>query len=321
MEETLRLERRPPTLAIILTVAVAALVAAYLITATPHFLIAAALPLVYAVWFWLARPSESTLVFGPDSVKDELQERSIFYNEICGLTISGTTPPADKVPDNPGTLIIVKDSRYQYHRDLNRQSAGNAYKNLIDRIPLTGSRQVAQELKQRLANDLSMFDDDLVYTYRARDEMQSPRSLATGMFAAFLGVAIIWIIAGNQDRSLEAWTAVGIITGVIALIGLVLSAWSTNSFYGKAIPNRLSASLIVSPRGIALVQGRLTGELKWGEMKSIECGHISGDTFPALSTPRIIAIKVDGALIPIHDIYDRPLATIHRCMKRYWETR
>ncbi|HUR54718.1 MAG TPA: hypothetical protein VMZ71_11340, partial [Gemmataceae bacterium] len=70
--------------------------------------------------------------------------------------------------------------------------------------------------------------------------------------------------------------------------------------------------LVVSPGGVAMVQGVHRGKLRWDELLSIEYPAKEG----AGGTG--IALRVAGAAVIIADYYDRPLSEIRRCLKHYW---
>jgi hypothetical protein len=87
------------------------------------------------------------------------------------------------------------------------------------------------------------------------------------------------------------------------------------------VPSKLRrASLVISPKGIALAQADLKGQMSWDEVREIKfVRHTTGKhaLFGGLGGHGIV-LTVPGAMIVIPDIYDRPLPLIHQLMLYYW---
>jgi hypothetical protein len=86
--------------------------------------------------------------------------------------------------------------------------------------------------------------------------------------------------------------------------------------------NWQQAGLVVGPDGLALVQGDLTGELYWDEVRDLRLREKGGGFQPFHVTNSAshagINVKVEGATILIRDIFDQPLYAIHERMVRFW---
>jgi hypothetical protein len=83
--------------------------------------------------------------------------------------------------------------------------------------------------------------------------------------------------------------------------------------------NWRESCLVVSPGGIALLQGRLRGKMRWAELRAVE--------FPA--KPRLalassgsarsgIGLLVEGAYLIVGDYYVRPLPLVFASLRAYW---
>lgn len=320
MTDTCRLDRSSPFWAAFFWLVVAGLVTAGIVLKESHFFVAAILPAALGLWIFITSPRAENVTFGPEALLDECQENPIRYDEIMAISISGKTPEADAHVIPGGNLVVIDHNRCHYFSGLKQAAAKQMYQSLIDRIPESGSREVAPALQQRLQNDLNLFDDDLIFSFRARPKRLSPRKRFHFLFFILVIVGIVWAGIGGLQVKFDAWTFVGGFLTGFTVIGWLLYAAATVNHATK-IPDYALASLIVSPRGIALHQGRVVGEMKWEEMKVILCGKGQPGSLVTAATPRSICIRVDGAQVQIFDIYDRPLATIFRCMKRYWESR
>ena len=80
-----------------------------------------------------------------------------------------------------------------------------------------------------------------------------------------------------------------------------------------------TSSLVLSPVGLALVQGDLQGELRWEQLRDVQL--VSKPRFFQMGQENVrtgIWLRVEGAQIVIADIYDRPLPIIFERIKAYW---
>jgi hypothetical protein len=77
---------------------------------------------------------------------------------------------------------------------------------------------------------------------------------------------------------------------------------------------------VICPDGLALVQGDLTGELRWDEVRDVKMPTARAGLQMSSGIPGpAIVLKVAGAAIPILDVYDRPLPVIHQLLSHYWK--
>ena len=90
---------------------------------------------------------------------------------------------------------------------------------------------------------------------------------------------------------------------------------------GPRIPNWKKSALVISPGGMAMVQGDMTGQLRWDELRDIR--FRPKPTFLGLQSAGAgmlgIHLVVAGATIVVLDLYDRPLEMIHEQLRAYWE--
>ena len=316
MNQSLILKPRVATEALFFLAVSLTLIAAGFISQQPSCFIGAIMPLVLAAVLWMNQPAVTTLHFGPDSLLDEHHQEIVRYEEILGLTIAGRTPVAATGKVTSGSLVITAKNRNHEFPQLSRDAARQAYNGLIERIPESGSRRVVSTLESKLTAELKLFEDDLVFSYRGRREYPaSHRNVNSFCIGLILG-GIAWSVIGVVFQS--EW----VVCGVCALaLATIIQVIARVSWQGQArVLHPDLASLIISPRGIAMIQGPLNGELKWSEVKSLSCERAPAGSLVVAHPAKVITIGVAGAQILIHDIYDRPLATIFRCINRFWET-
>lgn len=130
--------------------------------------------------------------------------------------------------------------------------------------------------------------------------------------------AVAWLIWGIAQGQ-EGWIVGGsfglIFGGLFALL-----SWLSGRQNLGAVRKWRQAGVVVAPDGLALVQGELVGELRWDEVRDVKFGKSSTSfQFTTTAQPlRGIVLKVEGAIIVIADLYDRPLALIHQNICHYW---
>jgi len=105
---------------------------------------------------------------------------------------------------------------------------------------------------------------------------------------------------------------------VLLLVGgffsLVFWLIGRPSRVGPAPRARRRPGLVIAPDGLALVQGDLSGELGWEELRDVKLMQRAG---PNGTAPAVV-LHVKGAIITIADVYDRPVALIHQQICHYW---
>jgi hypothetical protein len=122
--------------------------------------------------------------------------------------------------------------------------------------------------------------------------------------------------AGNRT----GWLVCGILLSVFsAAIWLLLSLnQRSNTAIARSLAN---AELVISPTGIALKQGEIQGHLRWAELLDVR--FLNNRRFSVSSsteqTVGAIQLAVSGAKIGLADVYDRPIALIHKLIRGYWK--
>ncbi len=190
--------------------------------------------------------------------------------------------------------------------------SSEVYTFLASQIPLRGGRAVNPALAEYLEREESDCGPDQIWTYtmsahrRRRFGDRGLRIVCVGLMIAGAG----WLILGLWGKAELGWG----IAGVIAVIagGLI---WLTSRIGNDLLVARglKNSSLVIGPRGMAMVQGDVQGEMCWPEVLEVRyvpkpfalrSGHYQSPGMP------FIRIRVKGADIRVLDIYDRPLYVI-----------
>ena len=115
------------------------------------------------------------------------------------------------------------------------------------------------------------------------------------------------------------WVGVGIFCLFLWLFVLLfVNSWNPDPRRG--IKNSDGSSLIISPQGLALVQGNVAGELLWREVRGLKRRARERIRISAADTRVAPGLHLDvgGAAIWIADIYDQPLDVIEKRIRQYW---
>lgn len=198
---------------------------------------------------------------------------------------------------------------------------------LAERFNPSGSRTVNPLLAPYLARHEANFGPERVWTFRAtphhrtRDVHRPRRGLGIGL--AILATSIAWlVVAGAQGEGgpNNPWWGFG---GLGLMVGLFTTAIAWAARHPSriiGIKNWHTSSLVITPVGLALIQGDVQGELFWDQLRDVRFRE-KGGSFRLSNDPNLygITLVVEGARIVIPDIYDRPLSLIHEQILRYWK--
>ena len=312
-----------------------------LLSGQPDVAIGAALPLCLAAGIVAARPRPFAATFTAEGMHVEGHEWPIPYSSMEGTVGEGrqrdpTKPSRRRYPillGHEGGVVQIP-RRLNVHPD-------EVYRFLLAQRPEGGSREVHGDLREHVLVHEASFGPERIWTYRAARHplrgtaMRGLRSLSLSVIAA----ASIWIIIGTLRPGEVPWSIIGT---VVAIYGALFFA---ASFAQRGRPPKLKnlrdASLILSPAGVAMIQGDLRGEMRWDEVRDVKlidrasrsdvlailafgwlgAALVRGRGMGGSMTQgRIgaISLKVEGGEVLIYDIYDRPIYTIYERILRYW---
>jgi hypothetical protein len=195
--------------------------------------------------------------------------------------------------------------------------SGELFRFLLDRLPRSGSRDLPPILARYCERQEARYGSDRVFSYRARPRRivtQQRTAVAVCLAGALAGLA--WVAAGAAlGKEGVGWIVCGIFMAVLFGIFALAFGFATA---GPRIQNWRQSGLVISPEGLALVQGDMRGELRWDELRDIRFRTKPGflATSPQLQG---IHLVVAGATITIADLYDRPLDLIHERLLAGWK--
>lgn len=245
----------------------------------------------------------------------------IEYGQIQGLTIANWCCPTDAtVP--AGRLMIYHDNGVL---SIPRNSGVDTlalYRFLVEQAAQCSSRTSApnSDLREFWQSQVDAFGSDRVRAYGPRNDIGPVDGNWREMLMAGvpLGLTSIpWLVHGQLHPNPDAMALGGLFAAVLGIVLTVIGlAMLSRPF---KLPNWQASSFVFGPKGIGLIQGKHSGTMSWGELKDIRFGPPGKLKFVQRLLPRSLTLEVSGAQIVILDIYDRPLAVIHRELMSLWK--
>lgn len=169
-------------------------------------------------------------------------------------------------------------------------------------------------LTEYLLDQQKLFGTDKVFLFSPRQMLSATllgkRGRLIGLWILFTG--ILWAIAAMFFTSWTVPAAMSVLFGSI----FFLASFATNDPVKQQIKNWRESTLIVTPSGIALIQGNLKGKLRWDEV--LEVAQAKPKTFTIMRVIPGLRIQVKGSQILIADIYDERIETIYDCIMAYF---
>lgn len=191
-------------------------------------------------------------------------------------------------------------------------------------LPRAERHDLPIELQPYFDQQSAKFGPDKVFAYLPRrrqsksDRGQFGRAL--GLSCAFTGACWIMLslILTDPKMDFTGWRYTGVF---FLFLGLILFWIFTKHREMPGGQKKWQASgLVVSPVGLAMIQGKTQGEMKWAELKQLiyptKKAFLDVD---AISRVGNIRLDFGGGAIEILDIYNHPLSTIHETIQFYWK--
>jgi hypothetical protein len=319
-----QVESRPsfPVAALLFLLAAVSLVVLGIAIKNPHPLMGAALPLCIGVaLFWL-RDRPFVAEFSATAIECRNPDLIVPYDSLHGLRpIGRSEDPRKPGPRAYPIHVIHEGGVFRIPKRLNVPS-DDVYRFLYEQFPPEGERGVDPALGDYLDEQQKAFGPERVWSYRARSHLGSFTAYRVGR-AVSLAVMVAggaWVVLGLSLRFKDWGVWVGIGSFLVFFGFLFFMAFLASTRQVGRIKNWKQASLVISPVGMALVQGDIKGQMRWDELRDLQLKTKRGSfTMNADTAMPGIVLTFAGASVTIVDIYDQPLHLIFERIRRYWK--
>jgi hypothetical protein len=286
-----------------------------------HYALGAVLPLTMSLALFCLWSPRFVAHFTPEGLEVEKPETFIPYDTLQGIKGKGRSSDPRKPGRYSFAIQVIHDNGVlEIPAKLNVPSE-DVFLFLWEQFPPEGSRGVPRILREHLAEQEKTFGADRVWGYRARSHLGTWKThrRATGVFFAVFVTGIIWAAIGFP-LGFPAWGGFGIMLAFFGFIFFIALLASNKARAGGRVKNWRNAGLVISPVGLALVQGDLKGEMRWDELRDLQYrSRPQAFSFNAETGMPGILLKFEGASIIIADIYDQPLRVIFERIQAYWK--
>ncbi len=320
------IESKPkPAVAVwILCVLAVVLVALSFAINSIHPAIAAVFPAILAILLSLGQKSGFYADFTSESLNVDQPRIAIRYAEILGLV-------APKRPGDPETSgpkhypieVIYPGGVLSIPAHLNVPS-DEVYRFLYSHIREQQSQHVHRKLRDHLDKEIGVFGPQKVFVYHGREEQGSAGSFfaVIAWMVAMTISGLVWVTveATMNRKDMKFWQAFGwFFFGFGLLFWLIMWLVSRQYKVGNSIKNPSESSLIISPRGLALVQGDLEGVMEWEELKDVKYNSKPAPAAQGKPAGHGVRLHFGDIDIWIADIYDCPVWMIYQRILDYWQ--
>jgi hypothetical protein len=276
---------------------------------------AAVLPLALGLTFFVrAQERFFTATFRDEGLEIEStgEPTLVRYQGIRNITVGGRpADPAGFAGSSCPITVVHESGLLNIPARLNFPSH-EVYRFLAARVPETGGREVNPVLGEYLKREEQQFGPDAIWTFRAASQrVPGGRPGYRTFFIGLIVAAAGWIVLGFSGFAEVIWGVAGIVCAFVAASFHAASSGQAMAA-APALKNWKNASLVIGPRGMAMVQGNIQGEVCWPELLEIRFRtKPSGFNLGHPNAIPGIILRVKGASILIADVYDRPLYVIH----------
>lgn len=298
-----------------------------------HLALAGLLPLALAVAVYPWRvPRRWTGTFYEDAleVDEDGARHSIEYERMqILLGVKRPYAAAQPGPRRYPIYVVYEGGQTVIPHDAGDES-DEVYRFLSARLTASGSRAVPATLQDYVRRTAATFGEEKVATFVRRERLPRVASRLVRIAAALLATGVAWLVGGallnllvavgRRREEFDGWMVGGLLLSIASLLTLVFLGVRGGRAAG---PHRRikQAGLVISPLGIALVQGTLAGEMAWDELRDVQLldRHRRRLRLELAHGWYGVRLALDGAEVLIADIYDRPPTVIFECIWQLWK--
>ena len=208
--------------------------------------------------------------------------------------------------------IAHRDGILTIPSGINEVGSRNLYLFLHRMVPDRKANLPPDSLNEHYERQLDQFELDRVWALRTRRYL-SDRRFRRGWLISLALILSGFIFVGaagdrvnrNPNDPLPGFGGLLLLAGIIMV--LIYTVQSSN--HRRMLRESRRSGLVLSPIGLAMVQGDLKGKMRWEEIRTITWAN-NGQS---------IQLKIDGGMFMIHDAFNEALPIIYDLLWAYWD--
>lgn len=281
-----------------------------------HFLLASVLPIALGCAIW-RKAQQDVLVLEERQIVFQNSNFKLPYERITWLGVGDrfVTNSAQDLSEGPlaigfdqGQIVLPTETSVPI-REIARH--------LLAQLPPPAAEQPHVALMDYWTKERSKFGDDKVVLIHARKVLPlKKRRIGLRVGLAMLAAGFICLVISSIGlEPTEDSSAYWIVYSFFVMItGLVVSlvSGSQNKKNHRQLTAAHGACIVMSPTGLAMVQGPLKGVLRWDEIVGIENGPSSSFTGREAG----LHLKIAGGAIVVTDVYETSLTSIASLVRK-----
>ncbi|MBI5367414.1 MAG: hypothetical protein HZA54_10295 [Planctomycetes bacterium] len=229
------------------------------------------------------------------------------YTRMLGAWAPRRPADPDRAAHAQFDLHVLHDRGHLLIPSTTTTPSEEIYRFLQARIPPSGTREINPTLRGYLEEQVRKYGAERVFSYGVRRVQgriaRLRRSFALAATASLTASGLFWLLVPFVTGAPE-WRIAGGLSLFLAVLLLAIGLQADVA--ASPLTNALRPpALVVSPGGIALIQGALSGTMTWDEVKSVS------PRLPMVNYSTVV-FELSGATIVLQDVFDRPPDVIYQ---------
>ncbi|MCC7475959.1 MAG: hypothetical protein IT425_11220 [Pirellulales bacterium] len=308
--------------------AIAAALAAWgAVIAQPHVIIFAALPFIVGLCWWWGMPRPQVLIVEHDGLQLFGTMKKVLFSEVADVYVKGHPLERGKSIGNSGRgpVEVIHPAGCLVVPISDPTARDEFCQFLVAKVAPRKARPIPASLADYAEQQVKKFGNEKVHVTCTR-EMIGEHWRKRQKFWICLGIlftGVAWFAAGiiaseltPLNDSYVVWLGLGL--AALILGGLAFLAKSSGSISRAAtnLKRNPNSCIIITPQGLAMVQGKLQGSMSWREITGV-----TTKMSQFLRTSRIegVQIRIRGGEIIAFDIYERSPTELESLIRAHLE--
>ncbi|MCR9199599.1 MAG: hypothetical protein NXI04_13205 [Planctomycetaceae bacterium] len=224
--------------------------------------------------------------------------------------------PTEKKPRSP--IILSRSSRSVLIPASLNVDGGDLYNFLTSQLSLKTQSHVPPALQQYYEQQVAEHGESAVLVLNARQKAGKRPKRETAS-AVVRGLLISGVVFGVGTLLNAMMLVAAVIT--LLLAGLV---WGYSAERSKRLTIEkgiLNSAIVVTPEGMAMQQGPVSGAIEWSRVQGVSLVHLPRSVESSSVMHGTVAIKVGTSQISVRDAYELPIFSLCRVLTTAWENR